>query len=298
KGPVIQTAIIAGTMAVKKTAELIPFCHTLPIQSCKFATELQIVENTLELTLRCTVKTCYKTGVEMEALCGVSVAALTVYDMAKALSPDIAIAATRLLAKTGGKSDFSRRPLYGLVLTGGKSQRMGRDKALLDYRGQPHAQYLYELLTPLCDQVFLSSRPQQWQGTGLDALPQLVDQGESRGPFSGIFTALTTHPQVNWLVVACDLAYLEAQSLQTLVNQAKQDAVATCYRHVEKGFPEALCGIYTPLALPLFKKAHQAGIYCPVKILQMGNCHLIDPETDRPLTNINTPEAYAQARHP
>lgn len=298
KGPIIQTAIIAGTMAVKKTADLIPFCHALPIESCKFWSDIQPVNDSLALTLRCTVKTCYKTGVEMEALCGVSVAALTIYDMAKALSPEIVIESTRLLEKKGGKSDFCQRYLYGLVLAGGKSQRMGRDKALIDYQGKPHAHYLYDLLTPWCDQVFLSSRPQQWQGTSLENLPQLIDHGESLGPFSGILAALTTHPQVNWLVVACDLAFLDPDAIQKLINHAQTNAVATCYRNTEKGFPEALCGIYTPLALPLFQRAQTAGIYCPVKILQMGDCHLIDPDSDRTIVNVNTPTDYEQASHP
>ena len=103
KGPVIQTAIIAGTMAVKRTAELIPFCHPLPINGCDF--ESQAVDEE-RLELRCTVRTFGKTGVEMEALTGASVAALTVYDMCKALSSEIAIEDTRLLSKTGGKQDY------------------------------------------------------------------------------------------------------------------------------------------------------------------------------------------------
>jgi cyclic pyranopterin phosphate synthase len=103
KGPVISTAIIAGTMAVKRTSDLIPFCHPLPLDSIKFATGMDAAQG--ELTIDCTVKVVHKTGVEMEALTGASVAALTVYDMCKALSHDIVIAETRLLDKTGGKSN-------------------------------------------------------------------------------------------------------------------------------------------------------------------------------------------------
>lgn len=104
KGPVFQTAIIAGTMAVKRTHEMIPFCHQLPIESCKFQIEMN---EDLLVSIRCKVKTTYKTGVEMEALQGVSTAALTIYDMCKALSHEIRILETRLLEKTGGKSDYS-----------------------------------------------------------------------------------------------------------------------------------------------------------------------------------------------
>jgi cyclic pyranopterin monophosphate synthase len=103
KGPVFHTAIIAGTMAAKRTHELIPFCHPLSIESCKLHIEMQ----GNEAVVRCTVSVHHKTGVEMEALTGASVAALTIYDMCKALSHDITIAQTRLLEKTGGRSGVS-----------------------------------------------------------------------------------------------------------------------------------------------------------------------------------------------
>ena len=104
KGPVFQTAIIAGTMAVKKTSELIPFCHPLAIEKCNI--QIQPAEN-YEIQIECTVAVRGKTGVEMEALTGASVAALTIYDMCKALSHAIVIKNTSLLSKTGGKSDFN-----------------------------------------------------------------------------------------------------------------------------------------------------------------------------------------------
>ncbi len=100
KGPVLDTAIIAGTLAVKRTHELIPFCHPLPIENCRF--EMAFASAT-ELVIRCEVAITHKTGVEMEALTGASVAALTVYDMCKALSHEIVIADVRLLDKSGGK---------------------------------------------------------------------------------------------------------------------------------------------------------------------------------------------------
>jgi len=100
KGPVFHTAIIAGTMAAKRTHELIPFCHPLGIENCKVNIDMEGDE----AVVRCTVSVHHKTGVEMEALTGASVAALTIYDMCKALSHDIVIAETRLWEKHGGKS--------------------------------------------------------------------------------------------------------------------------------------------------------------------------------------------------
>ena len=103
KGPVFQTAILAGIMASKKTSELIPLCHPLGLDSCTVTIELN---DSQEVEIICTVKTSGKTGVEMEALTGASIAALTIYDMCKGFSHHILIKETRLLEKTGGKNDF------------------------------------------------------------------------------------------------------------------------------------------------------------------------------------------------
>jgi cyclic pyranopterin phosphate synthase len=102
KGGIVDTAIVAGTMAVKRTHELIPFCHPLPIDACRFHIDWN-GERTLRID--CEVKTTHRTGVEMEALTGATVAALTVYDMCKALSHEIVLGPAKLLAKRGGKRD-------------------------------------------------------------------------------------------------------------------------------------------------------------------------------------------------
>lgn len=104
KGPVFHTAIIAGVMGAKKTSELIPFCHPITLEDCKI--EIEVIDNKIQITS--TAITTGKTGVEMEALTGSSVAALTVYDMCKALSHDMIITETQLIEKSGGKSDFKR----------------------------------------------------------------------------------------------------------------------------------------------------------------------------------------------
>ena len=105
KGSVFQIAIIAGIMAAKKTGELIPLCHPLGLDNCNITINLNEIN---EVIIDCTASTTAKTGVEMEALVGASMAALTVYDMCKALSHDIIIKQTKLIAKTGGKRDFKR----------------------------------------------------------------------------------------------------------------------------------------------------------------------------------------------
>jgi len=110
KGPVFQTAIIAGTMAAKRTHDLIPFCHPIGLDSCRIEILLDAAGN---VVIDCITRVEHRTGVEMEALTAASVAALTVYDMCKALSHDIVIAEIRLIAKTGGKSDIHNRDAIG-----------------------------------------------------------------------------------------------------------------------------------------------------------------------------------------
>lgn len=118
KGPVFDTAIIAGVQAVKRTHELIPFCHPLPIERCEI--DIDARRGGL-VVVRCTVGVFHKTGVEMEALTGAVAAALTIYDMCKALSHDIEIGGVRLVEKRGGKRDFMRAPAGRE--SGGRAQR-------------------------------------------------------------------------------------------------------------------------------------------------------------------------------
>ncbi|MBC7712822.1 MAG: cyclic pyranopterin monophosphate synthase MoaC [Rhizobacter sp.] len=294
KGPVFQTAIIAGTMAVKKTHEIIPFCHQIPVESCKF--KITINEHLL-VTIGCEVKTTFKTGVEMEALHGAMSAALTVYDMCKAISHNIVIGETKLMTKTGGKRTVLDRPIYGIVLTGGKSKRMEKDKALINYKGKPHAQHIYDLLTPHCDEVYLSTTKDQWKGTTLDTLPAIYDFEENLGPIGGILSAFKKHPEANWFVVACDLIHFNEKTIETLLSNYQTDKVATAFRNAEKGFPEPLCTLYTPAALNVFMNAIQNDMACPVKILKNASVNLIDQSAGINLANINTVQEFNEVQH-
>ena len=107
KGPVFSTAILAGIQAAKKTSDLIPLCHVIPLDSV--TVEVTPSNDGRELVVDCRANAMHKTGVEMEALTGATIAALTIYDMTKALSRDIVIRGVRLIEKSGGKNDFSRR---------------------------------------------------------------------------------------------------------------------------------------------------------------------------------------------
>lgn len=281
-------------MAVKKTHETIPFCHQIPIESCKL--RITTDENFL-VTITCEVKTTFKTGVEMEALHGAMTAALTVYDMCKAVSHRMVIKETKLLTKTGGKTLVTERPVYGLVLTGGKSSRMEADKALLKYHGVPHAQYIHDILSEHCEEVYLSAREGQWTHTELENHPLIHDTAPGEGPIRGILSAFERHPDANWLVVACDLAHFSDETVRTLLARFKEDRAATCYKNSEKGFPEALCAIYTPAGREALLAAVAQDIRCPVKVLREADCELVDLTPGINLANINTKQEYMQVQN-
>ncbi len=294
KGPVFQTAIIAGTMAVKKTADTIPFCHQIPIESCKF--DISVDEKFL-IKILCTVKTTFKTGVEMEALHGATVAALTVYDMCKAISHDMQILETRLIYKTGGQRTVLEGETYGLVLTGGKSLRMKRDKALIEYHGVPHAKFIRDHLKKYCHEVYLSAQPGQWSGTALENYPTLPDDQPDLGPLGGILAAFTKHPNANWFIVACDLAKFNQQTIETLLENYNPTKAAVAYRHREKDFAEPLCALYTPKAQPIFNNALSKNILCPVQILKLADVQILDQPDGINLLNVNTTEEFLEHQH-
>jgi len=294
KGAVFQTAIIAGTLAAKKTQDLIPFCHSLPLDSCKF--EIGISDN-LRVKIQCTVKTEAKTGVEMEALLGASIAALTIYDMCKALSHRMVIEETKLISKVGGKRTVLDRPLYGLVLTGGKSTRMKSDKALLEYSGKPQAERAYALLEGVCEKVFLSARPGQWDATPLARFPVIEDLVPNLGPSGGILSALQTKADAHWFVMACDLPHVNEKTVRKLVQEFDPKRTATCFLSEGEDYPEALCAIYSPKARPLFESAIQEDKRCPVKILKHSDAKFLSPDAAVNLSNINTPEEYTEAKN-
>jgi len=183
------------------------------------------------------------------------------------------------------------RKINGLILTGGKSSRMGEPKALINYHGKAHAHYLYDLLSPFCDQVYLSGQPDQWINTDLADLPILPDREFSEGPTRGIVSALMHEPSSAWLVVACDLVNLNNKAIEILLNQLDhmtEEKVAICYAHHEKSFPEALCAIYLPAAKEVFFQAIDHGLKCPVKILAQSHINKLTIPEGVDLSNINT----------
>ncbi len=190
---------------------------------------------------------------------------------------------------------ISRTPLHGLVLAGGQSRRMNRDKASLDYHGKPQVRHTYDLLSSLCDKVYVSNRPSQASDPVQSDLPQIHDRFVGMGPMGGILSALQTHPEAAWLVVACDMPFLDEPSLEHLVARRNPYKFATSYTSPRDGLPEPLCAIYEPKSV--FRLLHFLGMgyRCPRKVLVNSDTCRVEPLNPYALTNVNNPAEYEDA---
>lgn len=177
----------------------------------------------------------------------------------------------------------------GLVLAGGKSQRMGRDKGGLVLHEKAQREYTAEMLAPFCDQVFISCRKEQVGEfeTGFDLLP---DTFIDLGPFGAILSAFRANPNAAWLVVACDLPLLQKETLNQLTAGRNPDKVATAFRTNAEAFPEPLIAIWEPKAYQILLQFLSKGISCPRKVLINSDIESLIPPEPEVLTNVNTPE--------
>lgn len=189
--------------------------------------------------------------------------------------------------------------LYGLVLAGGKSRRMGRDKAALEYHGEPHVRRTATLLSGVCERVFVSRRADQAGERlfeGYETLPDAFDIG---GPLNGILSALAAHPGAAFLVAACDLPFLSAEALSVLVANRDPSKPMTVFENpARENFPEPLCAVYEPSYPEAARAAMAQGATCPTKIanaLDARRLTLRGPEEALFLENANTPEDYEKA---
>jgi len=183
-------------------------------------------------------------------------------------------------------------PLYGLVLAGGRSTRMRRDKAALAYHGRTQLDWAMELLAPQVAQAFVSVRADQLDDPVRARFPAIVDREEDLGPVAGIRAAQDTHPEAAWLVLACDLPFLGAGTLERLLQARRPGEPALAYRSSHDGLPEPLCAVYEPSSRPLLAGYVAGGGRCPRKFLLRIGARLLDPVDPRALDNVNTPDEY------
>ncbi len=187
------------------------------------------------------------------------------------------------------------RKVYGLVLAGGKSRRMGRDKALLLRDGQSQLAHMVSLLDTVVARVFVSARSDQTGDSERSRFDMIVDRYDDMGPIAGILSALQEYPQADWLVVACDLPNIDGATLQFLLENISENQPFTAFRSSHDGLPEPLCAVYQAGSDKVLREFIDAGMVCPRKVLIRSETCLLDQPNPSSLDNVNTPDDLEQS---
>jgi molybdopterin-guanine dinucleotide biosynthesis protein A len=185
--------------------------------------------------------------------------------------------------------------LNGLVLAGGKSERMGFDKGAVSWFGKQQRYHVADILKPLCKDVFISCRSDQKQQIN-PAYPILEDTFIGLGPYGAILSAFREQPDRAWLVVACDMPLLETETFKFLIEKRKVSAIATAYNSPDDEFPEPLITIWEPKSYPVLLSFLAQGYSCPRKVLINSNVNLLQAPNIDALTNVNTPDDLEKAK--
>ena len=189
----------------------------------------------------------------------------------------------------------SRPAVNALILAGGKSQRMGTDKGALTYHGRPQREYLYDLAQTVGLTPFLSCRADQVPAlpTGYEPLP---DNFLGLGPFGAILSAFRQDPNKAWLVVACDLPFVNAETFNYLLKHRDPSKLATAFYNPETDFPDPLLTLWEPRAYPILLQFLSQGYSCPRKVLINSNINMVEAPDAQVLTNVNNPAEFAQVK--
>ena len=187
------------------------------------------------------------------------------------------------------------KKIYGLVLAGGRSTRMGKDKGAIVYHNKPQREHLFQLLQTVCDATFYSIRKDQIEE--FSALEHcIVDRDEYKGPFNGILSAHKQYPNVAWMVMACDLPFMDAAALNKLLDESDEDYFATAFSTSDSGLPEPLAAIWEPKGLTnAIEYMKHSSSSCPRKYLINSNTKLVIPDKDQVVLNANSIEDYEEA---
>jgi molybdopterin-guanine dinucleotide biosynthesis protein A len=179
--------------------------------------------------------------------------------------------------------------IHGLVLAGGKSRRMGSDKALLTQDGQSQLSLAVALLSRALPKVYVSTRKDQADDVERSKYEQIVDRYDDIGPAAGILSALESDASVSWLVLACDLPNLDDDTIAALIAAHTGEHPFTAYKSSHDGLPEPLCAIYSPDSRPIVEAYVADGLVCPRKMLIRSNTLLLEQSNPTSLENMNTP---------
>ena len=185
--------------------------------------------------------------------------------------------------------------IYGLVLAGGESRRMGRDKALLVREGRSQLAHIAALLEGITGRVYVSSRQEQQDDPERSRFENIVDRYEGIGPIAGILSAMDTRPDADWLVVACDLPNIDEATLSFLIENSNSKQPFTAFKSNYDGLPEPLCALYRCGSDAIIRGFVEDGIVCPRKILIRSDTLLLEQPNPAALDNINTPDDLASS---
>jgi molybdopterin-guanine dinucleotide biosynthesis protein A len=177
--------------------------------------------------------------------------------------------------------------IYGLVLAGGRSSRMGRDKGLIVYNDKPQREYIADLLRKFCAQVYVSCKTREYIPAELNPLP---DQFELESPLNGILSAFRKNDTVAWLTVPVDMPYVDEAALAYLLNHRDTNKMATCFVDSDGKHPEPLLALWEARAAAPLKKYYESGGISPREFLKQQNILLLQPPDKRIYQNINTPD--------
>ena len=180
--------------------------------------------------------------------------------------------------------------IYGLVLAGGFSKRMGRDKSLLNFHGKPQFEYLFEILQSFCEQVFLSCRKEQSDQFG-NYFPKIFDRYDGIGPMNGLLSFFEKHPSKACLLVACDMPFINKESIKYLIENRDSNKMATAFRGY-KNIAEPLLTIWEPTSYNTLNNFFKIKNYSLRDVLQTKSLHILNPPNDKILLNINKPDEF------
>lgn len=190
---------------------------------------------------------------------------------------------------------MTENKLYGLVLSGGKSTRMGSDKGVIKYHGVPQREYLYKILNEVCDKTFMSIRSEQHDDIP-NEIEVIKDTDKYRGPYNGILSAHEKYPDASWLVLACDLPLMDEKSLKQLISNRNSAKTATAFATKESGLPEPLAAIWEANGLQAsIKHLNNGTSTCPRKFLINTDIKIVYPDNEDVLINANSKEDYQDA---
>ena len=195
----------------------------------------------------------------------------------------------KIIAFFKNKLEKSKPVLNGLVLAGGKSERMGFDKGTVNWFGKEQRYFLADLLKPLSKEIFISCRDEQRAGIAKE-YPVLPDTFTGLGPYGAILSAFREQPDSAWLVIACDLPLLDADTLEYLVANRDTSKIATAYQSPDNEFPEPLIAIWEPKSYLQLLSFLSMGYSCPRKVLINSDVKLLQAKNPEALSNVNTPE--------